>query len=175
MISPAQNPHSGKTEPVSEGMALRRSARRRRAAARRRSIMANLAPMIDMSFILVIFFVVTTTFDRPEGLLASKLPKESGEAAGVPLPLSPIVIRILEGTEAGTEYVIRVDRFQDPPQNFAGLGDFLHSILGQPGFDDQTPVVILAEDAVEWDHVVNAWNAAARAGFKNLVFGQPNS
>ena len=39
-----------------------------------------------------------------------------------------------------------------------------------PGFDTETPVVIRADDDVQWDHVVNAWNAAVRCEFVNVAF-----
>lgn len=129
--------------------------------------------MIDMSFTMLIFFVATTTFDRPEGVLASKLPREQGEFIAPALPLSPILVRLSSDGDP-LRCVIRIDRVARPPQNFTELSQTLKDLQQQPGFDDQTPVVLMSEDNVAWDHVVGAWNAAVRAGFKNLVFGQPS-
>ena len=47
----------------------------------------------------------------------------------------------------------------------------LTDVVQQPGFGPDTPVVVVAEGRVPWDHVVNAWNAALRAGFVRIAFG----
>ncbi len=146
--------------------------RRRRYAARGLPIAVNIAPMIDVSFLLLIFFLVTTTFERAEGILASDLP-QLGAVPAVPLPVSPIVVRLTQTGPGHADYTIAVDRFQNVPQDFGALPDFLQQIHQQPGFDKQTPVVIVAENNVRWDHVVNCWNAALRAGCERIAFGEP--
>ncbi len=42
--------------------------RRRRAGAAREDVFINLASLIDVIFVLLLFFVVSTTFTRPEQL-----------------------------------------------------------------------------------------------------------
>ena len=133
-------------------------------------ITLNLAPMIDVTFLLLIFFLVTTTFGRPEGILASDLPRDQG-AVSVSLPLSPIVIRVRQEGPGAEDYLIHIDHFNLLPRDFTELADVLRAIQQEPGFDEQTPVVIVPDGAVAWDHVVNAWNAALRAGARTVVFG----
>jgi biopolymer transport protein ExbD len=130
----------------------------------------NFAPMIDVTFLLLIFFLVTTTFERAEGILASKLPRDAG-APAVPLPLSPIVVRLTQTGPGGSDYTIGVDNVQSVPQDFERLADFLRQLQKKPGFDNRTPVIILADPGVRWDHVVNGWNAAVRCGYENIAFG----
>lgn len=156
-----------------DGAKSGRVRRYRRTRRKRGTVIAvNLAPMIDMSFLLLIFFLVTTTFERAEGLLSSRLPEDAGGAPAVALPLTPIVIRLETTGPAATPCSIRIDRFENVPQSFGELSAYLVRILQQPGFDDQTPVVIMAGDDVAWDHVVDCWNAAVRAGCRKLIFGQ---
>ena len=145
------------------------STRRRRAG---RAILLNMAPMIDMTFLLFSFVLVTSTFERPEGVLASEMPEDAG-APSVALPFSPIVVRLTQIGPSEDEFAISVDRFADAPQTFSELPDFLRRVQAQPGFDSQTPVVIVAEDTVRWDHVVGCWNAALRAGCERVAFGEP--
>lgn len=146
--------------------------RRRRSAVRGLPIAVNIAPMIDVSFLLLIFFLVTTTFERAEGILASDLP-QLGAVPAVPLPVSPIVVRLTQTGPGHADYAVAVDRFQNAPRDFGALPDFLRRLQQQPGFDEQTPVVIVAENNVRWDHVVNCWNAALRAGCERIAFGEP--
>ncbi len=146
--------------------------RRHRGSARRAPIAVNIAPMIDVSFLLLIFFLVTTTFERAEGILASRMP-ETGVVPAVPLPISPIVVRIAQSGPAFDDYAITIDSFEDLPADFAALADSLRRIQQKPGFDRQTPVVIVAANDLRWDHVVSCWNAALRAGCERIAFSEP--
>ncbi len=149
-----------------------RNIRRRRGDRRASTIKFNIAPMIDVTFLLLIFFLVTTTFERAEGILASQMPKDSSRAS-IALPLSPIVVRLSQvGMDFG-EYEIHIDHFSNRPGSFDELYDVLGHIHEQPGFDKDTPVVIMAGDDVRWDHVVGCWNAALRAGCTKIAFGEP--
>ena len=132
----------------------------------------HLAPMIDVTFLLLIFFLVTTTFDRAEGILASDLPKTHNRPA-ISLPISPIVVRIKQTGIGEDDYSIKIDRFDDVPQSFSLLSGFLVQIQHRPGFDRDIPVVIVAGDDVRWDHVVSCWNAAIRAECTRIAFAEP--
>jgi biopolymer transport protein ExbD len=90
----------------------------------------------------------------------------------VALPITPIIVRVQQyGPNAG-DYRLKVDHFLNAPATFDELGEFLTSVQDNPGFSDETPVVIAAEADVAWDHVVGCWNAAVRAGCRNISFGK---
>ncbi len=129
----------------------------------------NLAPMIDITFLLLIFFLVTTTFKRAEGVLAAKMPEDSG-VSGPALPISPIIVRIRQPEPSSGHYVIQIDNAVRQPLTFDELAQFLVNFQANPGFDRQTPVVIYPEVDVKWDYVVNGWNAAVRAQCANITF-----
>jgi len=137
------------------------------------SIAINLAPMIDVTFLLLIFFLVTTTFERAEGLLASRMP-DQGEGPQVALPLDPIVVRLTSAGPDGRDVTIRIDNVASATiESFGALKDALLALHDEPGFDRDTPVVIVAGDDVLWDHVVGCWNAALRARCRHVAFGEP--
>jgi biopolymer transport protein ExbD len=129
----------------------------------------NLAPMIDVTFLLLIFFLVTTTFKRAEGVFTSQLPRDAG-APTAALPISPIIVRITQLEPRDEEYRIRIDNYTRAPATFTELAQFLADIQTNPGFDADTPVVIFPASGVRWDHVVNCWNAAVRADCRNIAF-----
>ncbi len=147
------------------------SPRRRRRPGSSAPFAMNIAPMIDVTFLLLIFFLVTTTFERAEGILASKMPQDVGEPA-VALPISPIIVRVSQVGPGAGDYAIRIDDVRDVPADFTELAAFLSQIHSKPGFDADTLVVVVAGDHVKWDHVVGAWNAAVHAGCTNVAFGQ---
>ncbi len=136
--------------------------------------LSRFAPMIDMSFLLLLFFMATTRFAQPEGLLSSPMPPYGSSGGGGPavaLPLSPLIIRLSTAGAAHDGFAVRIDSFPDEsPSDFQQLARTLRAIQQKPGFDAATPVVIAAQSQVCWDHVVNCWNAALRAECKNIAF-----
>ena len=66
-----------------------------------------------------------------------------------------------------------IDRLDQVPQSFTELSGFLVDLQQQPGFDRDTPVVIVAGNEVRWDHVVSCWNAALRAECTKIAFADP--
>ena len=145
--------------------------RRKRAVRELTSLTLNLAPMVDVVFLLLIFFISTTTFRRAEGLLAAQLPRQGSQSDRVSLPISPIFVHLVETGPGPTDYSITIENFIDQPTSFNELADFLRNVQENPGFDELTPVVIKAAVEVKWDHVVACWNAAVRAGSRHVSFG----
>lgn len=137
--------------------------------------LSRFAPMIDMSFLLLVFFMTTTRFSPPEGMLSSQMPAygAGGTGPAVALPLTPLVMRVAPAGADGSGLSISIDRFESAPRDLTGLPEYLAAVLTEPGFDADTPMIIVADDAVQWDHVVSAWNSALRAGWKNIAFAAP--
>ena len=65
-----------------------------RARRRPTRIELSMTSMIDVVFLLLIFFLVTTTFVRPERQLLSNLHRDSGSAPQQASDLQPAVITI---------------------------------------------------------------------------------
>jgi biopolymer transport protein ExbD len=130
----------------------------------------NLAPMIDVTFLLLIFFLLTTTFQRAEGVLGANLPKDRG-APAVALPISPVIVRVVTTGPSLTDYAIQIDNFAAQPTGFDNLTDFLIDIRRNEGFDEDTPVVLVVDPDAAWELAVDAWNAALRADCRNIAFG----
>lgn len=169
-VTPANEPPS--QPPGWDEMLLARARRRRRHSRGSATVALQLAPMIDLTFLLLIFFLVTARFEPAEGVLASDLPRDVG-APGVALPISPIVVRLATSGVGHDDFTIRIDHFENVPTGLSDLTQTLRGIQDQPGFDAKTPVVIVAEDEVKWDHVVACWNAAVAAGYEKIAFAEP--
>ena len=161
--------------PIPRTSSPTRTTARRTARSRRRErspLGFNLTPMIDVTFNLLIYFVVTTSFLQAEGLLPSRMARLGNESTGQILPVTPIRI-FLAGDAEDDAVSIRLENTARIPRSFGDLYQVLGGLRGGgTGFDATTPVVIHAEDTVAWDHVVNAFNAAKRAGFETISFGK---
>ena len=144
------------------------TARRRRRPTTGARLTLNLVPMIDIVFLLLIFFLVGTRFITAEGVLPGRLPRQDAQQT-LPVPVPPIQINLASTDGDAPEITIagRTAR----PADFEQLASMLAQIQSEPGYDDQTPVVLQADETLAWDHVVNAYNAAVRAKYKNIIFG----
>ena len=123
--------------------------------ARRELPTLNLTPLIDIVFLLLIFFMVTTTFSRETRLLVS-LP----EAAGSP-ESSIESIEVLVDREGG--YAINGRRLINTEVDSLVRGLELES-----GGDVSRTVVLVADAEVQHQAVGSAMEAIGRAGFVSL-------
>lgn len=116
----------------------------------------NITPLIDVVFILLIFFMVTTTFQR-EADLAVSLPQASKESD--PQPVAPLEIVI---TSYG-RFIIGGEELQN--SNIETVKQALRRIAS--GHKDK-PLVIRADALTPHQYVVTAMDAAAQLGLVRL-------
>lgn len=153
--------------------------RRKRSGNKQPRMALNLTAMIDVTFLLVIYFVVTSSFSPGEGILTAKLPQGTGTAVLPKLPTKPLSIIVSDTGPTG--YRLSIEDFvtENPPRDFRELYELLVRLqydkaqgrtLGTHKPDD--PVIIKPSGQVRWQHVVNAFNAAVRARYENIAFAQ---
>ena len=115
----------------------------------------NLTPLIDIVFLLLIFFMVTTSFSRETRLLVS-LPEASGSAEN-----AAETIEVLVDREGG--YAINGRRLVN-----AEVGSLVRGLELESGGDVSLLVVLVADAEVQHQSVVSAMEAIGRAGFTSL-------
>ena len=74
-------------------MSKRRHKRRSRRRAERLSI--NLTSMIDVTFLLLVYFLVSTVLARPEDLLTSSIQTRDADSAGAEIDFQPQIIEVI--------------------------------------------------------------------------------
>lgn len=139
----------------------------------------NMTPMLDVCFLLLIFFVLTASFNVGEGILPADMP--SGEAEANPdeqPPAQPIEITLR--SLGGGQVAIQLGGEASSPASFLELSQRLQQLQRSDvnptapfGADD--PVIIRADSDVRWANMVNAFNAAFRARYSNINFAQPSN
>ena len=115
----------------------------------------NLTPLIDIVFLLLIFFMVTTSFSRETRLLVS-LPEASGSAEN-----ATESIEVLVDKEGG--YTINGRRLVN-----AEVDSLVRGLELESGGDISLLVVLVADAEVQHQSVVTAMEAIGRAGFASL-------
>lgn len=120
-------------------------------------ISVNLTPLIDVVFLLLIFFMVSTTFTR-ETQLELDLPEA---ASGNPVETRAQQIEV---TISATGEVAINDKTLLAP----GLDSIKSALQRESGGDTQLPVVITADGNASHQSVITAMDAAGQLGFSRL-------
>ncbi len=139
---------------------------RKRRAPRRTKLQPPLTPMIDVTFQLLLYFLLTSTFRPDEGQIPGTLPARGAGAVAKdnPLPRVRIVLRPRGADRRQVQYEvdrITVDREEELYRVLLGRRKVVTA---------EAPVEIRPDAYVRWDYVVAAFNAAVRAKFKNIGF-----
>lgn len=118
----------------------------------------NLAPLIDVVFILLLFFVVTTTFTR-ETLLKIDLPEAVSGAQ--PEDQYSIPLEILVGQDGS--YAVNGKTLAS-----SDLNALMAALIEVSAGDKELPVTLSADGKAPHQAVVTAMDAASKLGFIHM-------
>jgi len=144
-------------------------SRRRRNASTTRGLRKpelKLTSMIDVVFLLLIFFVVTANVTIDEGTLQARMPGNSKPDL-TQLPPVPVLVDI-RSSDDGLTYSMKVDGVG--VQGASELSAYMTNRVatGQMASDDL--VKITPQGVVRWQHVVNVYNACVTAKLEQVTF-----
>ena len=123
---------------------------------KKRNLEISITPMIDVVFLLLIFFMVTTTFNKNTALQIT-LP-ESGSKELAPRKL--LVLSI----DSKSQYYLNEQPLADNK-----LSTLTHSLASV--FKDKEQALVINADALApYQAVVNALDIAGRVGFVQITF-----
>ena len=142
----------------------------------------NVTSMVDILFNLLVYFIVTVNFSSDEGGLKAKLPGRAIDAQTTASSDSPDTGEKHEVKVASTADGYGFTLLMDGRQlsDFQALSLKLEGMNSKrnPGRGTMDPtkdtIVIHPGRKVRWQHVVNAFNQAVRAGYSKISFAQPN-
>ncbi|MGY3265034.1 MULTISPECIES: ExbD/TolR family protein [unclassified Lysobacter] len=116
----------------------------------------NLVPLIDVILTLVIFFVVTATFEG-RSALKLELPKASGESAQARDPLVVLV------NAQGRYFVADREVLRDDAASLKA------SISELGGSDRERPVMLRADARTPYQAVITAQEALGQLGYRHIL------
>lgn len=122
----------------------------------RSEVEVNLTPLIDVVFLLLIFFMVSTTFTK-DTQLSIDLPEADGDPARVAEKIIEVTV-----TRSGDYAVNDVSLVNNQ------LATLKRAIEKVSEGDTSTPLVITADSATPHQAVVTAMDAAGQLGFVHL-------
>lgn len=134
----------------------------------------NLASMVDVTMVILIFFMLGTSINSSEGVLPTELPSSIGPGGNAQVNVVPTVqIALMESSMAPGCKIVVMDR-ELAENSFASLSAFLKERI-DAGADPKGRVIVNAEPGVAYQHVISAMDACVRAGFNNIQFAvNPN-
>ena len=139
------------------------------AAEVRHADVPNLAPMVDVVMVILIFFMLGTSLSMLEGVLPTRLPADVGPGGEASVTVIPAVrVALMEDPSSQRCRILVMER--PLPQNtFSALRAYLDD-RRRAGADPTAPVVIGAEPGVAYQQVISAMDACVHAGFGNIQF-----
>ncbi len=132
----------------------------RRSRASRREATVELTPLIDVVFLLLIFFMVSTSFVQNQALNVD-LPQANGDAQ----PSQDLYINVIVQEDGRYE----IDGNLVADESLAGLVNTLRSIVEKNAAQNNSlPVIISADALATHQSVVRIMDACAQAGLSQI-------
>ena len=152
---------------------MQRDAFNRVFSNRRRPFTLRMAPMIDMVFLLLIFFLVAAKWRPQEDFLPFQLPVAQAQEQSIGKP-EPLIIHIF-ATQAGCQIqigqsgIMQIEN-QTIEANLAALMEKMREcLLAQKRFATD-PIEIICAPEVKWEHLAKIYNTFFGAGLSDITF-----
>jgi biopolymer transport protein ExbD len=150
-------------------------------ASRKRSFTLRMAPMIDMVFLLLIFFLVAAKWRPQENFLPFQLPVAQGQEHRLGKP-EPLIIYI-SATQVGCQvqigqfYTVQLEK-QAIETNLTVLMERIKDCLVAQKRFTSDPIEIVSDASVRWEYLAKIYNVFFGAGLTDITFTmseQPNN
>ena len=119
----------------------------------------DLVPLIDVVLCLLVFFVVTTTFDT-RSVLELELPRAQGEAAKQQAEVLDILVNAQGRYFVGDREALRTD-----------VDSLKRTIIEVAGDDRERGVLLRADARTPHQAVVTALDALGQLGYRKIAIG----
>ena len=128
---------------------------KRRRKSKTGEVEINLTPLIDVVFLLLIFFMISTTFIQ-ENRLQIQLPEASPQAQAPRAELEVVI-------DAQGNYFVNGNKLVNT--DASTVADALQQLRPQP---DSNKLLISADAATEHQHVIKVMDVAGQLGFEQI-------
>lgn len=127
----------------------------------------QMTSMIDVVFLLLIYFVITANFTVDEGTLLATMPGNSSQDRPED-QLDPPINIDLTSADDGVTYAIVINGQR--VENATALAGYMTNRVATAQMAKDDIVQIKPQGVVRWQHVVNVFNACVSAELENVGF-----
>lgn len=173
MADRPDNPNAGKPQapeieiPDEEVVHHVSTRKKRKKGVGGESMQLQMTSMIDVVFLLLIYFVITANFTIDEGTLLATMPGNSSQDRPED-DLDPPVNIDLTSADDGVTYSIVVNGQRI--ENATALAGYMINRVQTAQMAKDDIVQIKPQGVVRWQHVVNVFNACVSAELENVGF-----
>lgn len=140
---------------------------------RRRRFSLRMAPMIDMIFLLLIFFFVAAKWRPQESFLPFQLPTAQAQEhrLGKPEPLQIHIFATQTGCQVqiGQSHSVRIDN-QTIEAGLVVLMEKIEDSLSAQKRFAADPIEIICGPQVKWEYMAKIYNVFYGAGLSDITF-----
>jgi biopolymer transport protein ExbD len=168
-----QYPNTRNQLEAAEHDSIQKVISHRLGAAPRRYSALRMAPMIDMIFLLLIFFLVAAKWRPAEDFLPFQLGAAQARPAGLVKP-EPLIIQI---TATQTGCIVQIGQSQTVSiedrtiaADLVTLTEKLQEALVLQKRYGSDPVEIVCSPELKWEHLAKVYNTFYGAGLTDITF-----
>ena len=137
------------------------------------SVSLRMAPLIDVIFLLLIFFFISSQFRPIEDFLPLDIPKANAASNYVGV-IEPFVINVSSYDDGCIVQFGRDEPFTvsaiSVAEDLARILEPLQSVLSEQKRQLTDPVELVFADDVKWDYTAKIYNLLFGMGFKDITF-----
>ena len=133
------------------------------------SLQIRMVSMIDVVFLLLIYFLLTSNFRAKEGYLPIALPQEN-QSTTATLLVEPLIITVHSITESQCEVSMGPEITITATDSFAEMATVLNDLLILQGRAISDPIKLMPAPQSQWHHVVKAYDALWQNNMTNIIF-----
>lgn len=143
----------------------------KRQRRRRGGLSLRMAPLIDVVFLLLVFFMLTANFRGREDILPMAVPAAGAPATASLIP--PLTIRLSMAVDGTTQATIGgAEPVAVDPARAETWSDFdarVAAVLAAQGRVPADPVRLTPAANVSWDTVIKVYDRLGQLGLERLV------
>ena len=122
----------------------------------------SMTPLIDVVFLLMVFFLMTINFEKPEEVLAHRLPQLGNEASDDPSKdWEKVELKLEIIRESGQ---LKLQLQERTLENYDDLLGYLTEL------PEDITIIIEAADDVPYKHIIGVYNSCLKANKTDIVF-----
>ena len=133
----------------------------------------RMMPMIDMLFLLLIFFILTMQFRAPESFLPFQLPSVGAEISpfGKAEPLSLMLTTRGDGcrVQVGHTKGIAIEA-KSMDADLAAAARHIAAVIKEQKRNANDPVEFVCDRDVQWQYIAKLYNILFGMGIKDITF-----
>ena len=133
----------------------------------RPSVSLRLTPMIDVVFLLLIFFLVTSKFNLPEKHIKIDSPKQQADINQADTDKPTVAISL---TQKSNGFTITIGSMEIYLKQSTMDNDLKTLKAKLETIDSKRPVEITSGDDLAWDYLAKTCSLLETTGFENITF-----